>query len=176
MRKRSKYRPRHILVNPLGYVLESMTPVSQHDNYLIDLKIKNHMAMAALTHGHATRDDMDKLISMNNVVHALLRMGHGTEFKQYMDAGREALYEVCSRGAATKRFLCRGPEITALNELLELHDAQMDVVTIRDMEKAIALVELEQKTGKMIPIKPKEKENATSKETSSNQEACSSTT
>ena len=165
MRKRSKYRPKPILQNPLGYVLESLTPVSQHDSYLIDLKIKNHMAMKNLTHGNATKDDMDKLIAMNNVTHALLRMGFGTEFKQYMDAGREALYAVCSRGAATKtKFLCRGPEITALNALLELHDAQMDVVTIGDMEKAIALVEHEQKTGKMIPIKVKEMPNGTSKE------------
>ena len=170
MRKRSKYRRKHVLINTLGYVLESLTPVSQHDSYLIDLKIKNHMAMTNLTQGKATKEDMDCLISMNNIVHALLRMGHGTEFKQYMDAGREALLDVCSRGAATKRFLCRGPEITALNELLELHDAQLDVITIRDMEKAIDLVHLEQKTGKMIPIKPKEIANATSKETSTNQE------
>ncbi len=166
MRKRSKYRPKPILANPVGYVLESMTPVAKHDSFLIDLKIKNHLAMKNLTHGVATKDDMDKLIAMNNVVHALLRMGFGTEFKQYMDAGREALLEVCSRGAATKRFVCRGPEITALNELLELHDAQMDVITIKDMEKAVSLVELEQRTGKMIPIKPKENENAPSKESS----------
>lgn len=164
MRKRSKYRPKPILQNPLGYVLESLTPVAKHDDYLINLKIKNHLAMNRLTKGEADKEDMDKLIAMNNIVHALLRMGFGTEFKQYMDAGREALYEVCSRGAATKRFLCRGPEITALNELLELHDAQMDVITVRDMEKAVALVEHEQRTGKMIPIKPKEPKNGTSKE------------
>lgn len=164
MRKRSKYRPKPVLQNPLGYVLESLTPVAKHDDYLINLKIKNHLAMNRLTKGEADKEDMDKLIAMNNIVNALLRMGFGTEFKQYMDAGREALYEVCSRGAATKRFLCRGPEITALNELLELHDAQMDVITVRDMEKAVALVEHEQRTGKMIPIKPKEPKHGTSKE------------
>ena len=65
MRKRSKYRRKHILVNALGYVLESMTPVSQHDSYLIDLKIKNHMAMTNLTQGRAVKDDMDSLISMS---------------------------------------------------------------------------------------------------------------
>jgi hypothetical protein len=167
MRKRSKYRPRPVLVNPLGYVLESMTPISQHDSFLVDLKIKNHLAMAALTHGRATKQDMDLLINMNNVTHALLRMGFGTEFKQYMDAGRNALYEVCSRGAETKtKFVCRGPEITALNALLELHDAQLDAITVRDMEKAVALVEHEQKTGKMIPIQPKEKANATNQKSS----------
>jgi hypothetical protein len=167
MRKRSKYRPKHVLVNPLGYVIESLTPISQHDSFLIDLKIKNHLAMTTLTQGHATKQDMDFLINMNNVTHALLHMGFGTEFKHYMDAGRNALYEVCSRGAETKtKFLCRGPEITALNALLELHDAQLDAITIKDMEKAVAMVEHEQKTGKMIPIKPKEKANATNQKSS----------
>ena len=156
MRKRSKYRPKPILKNPIGYVMESMKPLSQHDHYLVDISIKNHLAMSNLTTGKASKDDMDRLIVMNNIVNALLRLGFGTEFKQYMDAGRNALYEVCSRGATTKKYLCHGPEITALNDLLELHDAQMAVLTIGDMEKAVALVELEHRTGRVVPIKPKE--------------------
>jgi hypothetical protein len=158
MRKRSKrYRPKPILKNPIGYVLESFSPVSEHGSYLIDLKVKNHLSMARLVKGEANRDDIDRLIVMNNIVHALLRMGFGTEFTQYMDTGREALYEVCSRGKAANKFLCRGSEITALNDLLELHDAQMEVITVSDVEKAIALVELEHRIGRVIPIKPKEK-------------------
>lgn len=164
MRKRSKYRPKPVLKNPLGYVMESMKPIAEHDSYLIDLKIKNHLSMSRLTQGTASRDDMDRLIVMNNIVHALLRLGFGTEFKQYMDTGRDALYEVCSRGMAEQRFVCRAPEITALNDLLELHDAQMTVLTIKDMEKAIALVELEHRIGRMVPIKPKEKPHGKSKE------------
>lgn len=168
MRKRSKYRPKPVLKNPLGYVMESFKPLSAHDDYLVDLGIKNHLAMTNLTTGQASQDDMDRLIVMNNIVNALLRLGFGTEFKQYMDTGREALYEVCSRGATTKKFLCRGPEITALNDLLELHDAQMAVLTIKDMEKAIALVELEHRIGRVIPIKPKENPHAKTKENRKN--------
>ena len=48
MRKRSKYRPKRILVNPVGYVLESLIPVTQYESYLIDLKIKNSEAMVSL--------------------------------------------------------------------------------------------------------------------------------
>ena len=55
MRKRSKYRPKPVLANPLGYVIESMTPVAKHDSYLVDLKIKNSEAMYALLHGTAHR-------------------------------------------------------------------------------------------------------------------------
>jgi hypothetical protein len=45
-----------------------------------------------------------------------------------------------------------------LNAVMELHDAQLDVITIKDMEKALALVEAEYRAKKMRPIV--EKKNA----------------
>lgn len=152
MRKRSKYRPKPVLQNPLGYVLESLTPVVAHDNYLIDLKIKNHSAMANLTQGVATRDDMDKLINMSNVTEALYRMGFGTEYKDVLAEGVPALLAVARRGAETNRFVLWAKEMQALNDLMELHDAQMEVITIRDVEKALAIIENERKQKRMTTI------------------------
>ena len=40
MRKRSKYRPKGVRLDTLGYVMESLKPVAYHDSYLLDLKIK----------------------------------------------------------------------------------------------------------------------------------------
>ena len=62
MRKRSKYRPRGVLLNTMGYVLESFTPIAKMDKYFIELKIKNHMALTNLTKGVAVRGDIDTLI------------------------------------------------------------------------------------------------------------------
>jgi hypothetical protein len=148
MRKRSSYKPRAVLANPLAYVIEGMKPVAQHESYLIDLKIKNHSAMAALTQGHATRADMDVLIAMNNITEALWRMGFGKEFNHVMRGGHMALVEIANRGAATHRFIVRANEMNALNELMDLHDAQMDVITIKDMESALALVKSEVQSGR----------------------------
>lgn len=139
----------------MGYVLESMTPVASHDNFLLDLKIKNHSAMALLTQGKATREDMDKLINMSNITEALYRMGFGTEYKDVLAKGSSALLAVARRGAETNRFVLWAQEMTALNDLMELHDAQMDVITIRDVEKAIALVENERKQKRMTSIIPR---------------------
>ena len=136
----------------MGYVLESMTPVASHDNFLLDLKIKNHSAMALLTQGKATREDMDKLINMSNITEALYRMGFGTEYKDVLANGSSALLAVARRGAETNRFVLWAQEMTALNDLMELHDAQMDVITIRDVEKAIALVENERRQKRMTNI------------------------
>ena len=79
MRKKSKYRPKGVVLNTMAYVMESMTPVEKHGSFLIDLKIKNHEAMTALTKGQATKTDLDMLIAMVNFVEALYRMGIGTE-------------------------------------------------------------------------------------------------
>jgi hypothetical protein len=148
MRKRSSYKPRPVLVNPLAYVIEGMKPVAHHESYLIDLKIKNHGAMTALTQGRATRADMDVLIAMNNITEALWRMGFGKEFNDVMRGGHQALIEIANRGAATSRFIVRASEMNALNDLMDLHDAQMDVITIKDMEAALALAKSEVKAGR----------------------------
>ena len=47
MRKRSKYRPRRVLLDTMAFVQGSLTPVAKHDNYLLDLKIVNSMPMAS---------------------------------------------------------------------------------------------------------------------------------
>jgi hypothetical protein len=140
MRKRSKYRPKPVLVNPLGYVLESMTPVTKHDGFLLDLKIKNSEAMYALMHGSATKADMDILIAMSNMTEALHQMGFGKEYQDVCVGGRFAILSIVDRAGKHGRFTPTGPEIQLLNTLMELHDAQMDIVTIRDIEKALALV------------------------------------
>jgi len=140
MRKRSKYRPKPMLVNPLSYVLESMKPVAYHDQYLIDLKIKNNQAMVALLQGKATHDDMDMLIAMSNVTEALCQLGFGDEHKLVTVDGREAIIRIAHRSAKIKRFTPTGLEIQALNLLMELHDAQMDVITIKDMERALEYI------------------------------------
>lgn len=156
MRKRSKYRPKGVIMNPIAYVMESMTPVAKHDSYLIDLKIKNHGAMSALTTGQAVRADIDTLIAMANICEALFRMGFGTEYEDVVRLGSDALYAVGRRGAQTGRFILRAEEMTALNTLMELHDAQMDVITIKDMEKAFKIVDAEYRARKMRPIVEKQ--------------------
>lgn len=127
-------------MNPMAYVIEGMTPVAVDNTYMVNLKIKNHGCMTALTTGVATRDDIEVLIMMANMCEAMYRMGFGIEYADVVKDGLDALLEVARRGAPTKHFVLKSAEMLAVNSLLELHDAQLDVVTIRDMEKAITLV------------------------------------
>lgn len=158
MRKRSKYRPKPVMQDPLGFVLESIKPVAQHDSFLVDLKIKNHDALTALTRGVATRKDIDALIQAVNIVEALYRLGFGRDYFPEVRAGLDALYEVGVRGAESGRFVLKASEMDALNTVMELHDAQLEVITVKDMDKAIALVIEDFRQRKMRAIvKPKEK-------------------
>lgn len=156
MRKRSKYRPKGVRLDTMAYIKEGMTPIAQHGGYLMTVKIRNHAAMAVLTKGEATRQDIDLLIEAVNICEALYRLGFGREYKDTVKEGMEALLAVGRRGLASGRFILTGPEMTALNLLMELHDAQLDLCTIKDMEQAIELVNKERALKKMTPITIKE--------------------
>ena len=152
MRKRSRYRPKPVLVNTMGYVMESMTPIAAMDKYFIELKIKNHLALTRLTKGEADRTDIDTLIAATNVTEALYRLGFGREYGDVVKDGLDALRAVGRRGVETGRFILKSVEMNALNLVMELHDAQLEIITLRDMEKAIELVKEEFRQRKMRPI------------------------
>lgn len=137
---RKKYRPKHVLQNPVSYVLESMTRVADHSFGLTALRIKNSQAMYALLHGGAMKDDMDKLVAMSNVTEALWEMGFGVEYENVCIDGRYAILSIVNRATKHGKFTPTGPEITMLNTLMELHDAQMEVITVKDMERALDVI------------------------------------
>jgi hypothetical protein len=157
MRKRSKYRPKHVLANPVGYVLENLSSVNSHTSFMLDLKIKNHGAMESLTKGVAGRADIDVLISMTNMTEAFARLGFGQDYGDVVRDGLQALRDVGKRGVASGSFVLKASEMNALNAAMELHDAQMDIVTLKDMDRAIALVQEEYRLRKMTPIVEKQK-------------------
>lgn len=152
MRKRSAYRPRRVLLNPVGFVLEGLCPVRAHTSFALDLKIKNHGALASLMQGKGTRTDIDALIAMVNITEALCRLGFGTDYSAIV---RDALAGVRSLGrryTETGSSTMRAEEIKAINAVMELHDEQMDVIVLNDMDNAIALVQKEFALGRMTPI------------------------
>ena len=152
MRKKSKYKPRPVLLNPMGFVLENLSPVRSHTAFMLDLKIKNHSAMDFMTKGKATRSDVDTLIAMVNMTEAFARLGFGNDYSDVVRDGLQALRDVGRRGATSGSFILKAHEMNALNTAMELHDAQMEVVTLKDMDAAIALVREEYRLKKMTPI------------------------
>ena len=134
---RKAYKPRE-RKNPLIVVADNIRPVASHTSYLLDLRIKNSSAMAALLGGHATKKDMDLIIAMSNIVYALMECGgFGKGYEDVSLQGRIAIISIAHRATKVGRFVPTGPEIKSLNDLMELHDAQMDVITVKDLDRAI---------------------------------------
>ena len=151
MKKRSKYRPRPLILDPMTYVKSGMKKVGSISAGT-DLMIKNHSCLDAIRRGDATRDDIDVVIAALNMTEALAEMRIGDDWKVEIRAAQDALFAVGSRGAETGRFILRGPELIALNLGMEIHDAQLAVCTVAELEHAITLVHKTIRANKARPI------------------------
>ena len=136
MRKRSKYKPNKNLVNPLEYVLGNMKPVAEYTDLIMQTRLKNRMAVEALREGTATVDDIQNLIEMHNFVDRLIGVGFGSDYLDVLQKGQEALLLIARRTPRSAKFNGNVQELLALAELIDLNDAQLDVITIQDVRKA----------------------------------------
>ena len=158
MRKKSKYRPKGVILDPINHVLSGMKRVGSISAGT-DLMIKNHSSLDAVRRGEASRDDIDVLIAALNMTEAWALMRIGEDWKVEIRAAQDALFAVGSRGAETGKFILRGPELTALNLGMEIHDAQLAVCTVAELERAMDLVHKTIVSNKARPIVSR-KENA----------------
>lgn len=138
---RKKYQPRARLLDPLGYVVEGVKPITAHESYLVDLKLVQHSSLEMLLKGQAKHEHMDNLLAAYNMCEgfrdliAQKRIPLPIELdKSTLIRGKCALLEVSRRGAKTNHYICRAPEIQALNDLLQLHDELMGIVTVGQMQ------------------------------------------
>jgi hypothetical protein len=152
MRKRSKYRPKERLLNPVGFVVENSKGLAeQHQAYLLELKIKTHGAMLALTRGEATRKDMDYLIQTYNIMEAFKLIGiKGLEAE--IDASSEAIFAICDRTAKAGKFIATGSEIKTLNTLIDYHDELMEHISVKQLDDAVKLAKHIIRNGKAKPL------------------------
>ena len=149
---RKTYRPKPVRVDPVGYVLAGFKPLGEVGHELVLLRIKNHGALAQMTKGEATNEDFNMLISALNVTEALMLQGMATRWHTQLKAGQEALKVVGNRYKTIKRFVLKGEEMSALNLAMEIHDAQLSICTIAQIERAIMMVRRVVSSGKATSI------------------------
>lgn len=156
MRKRSKYRPKGVRLDAVSWVINGMKPVTVAKDEILTLRIKNHMALDVLRTGGGGKSDMDVVIAALNMTEALARLRIGSELSDQIRAGQDALYALAQRGARLGRFVFTGPELQAVNLAMEIHDAQLDVCTIAELEKAVEIVKQELRSKRMRVIEMRE--------------------
>jgi hypothetical protein len=142
VRKRSSYRPKPQLPNPVVWIINGFKPISQAG--IVNVQIKNHNAIDALRKGIADREDIDCIIEALNIAEALQRLGIGDEYRDELREAQDALYAVSRRGIDREyRFVLKAQELVSINLGMEIHDAQIEVTNIEQMEKAIDIVKSE---------------------------------
>lgn len=147
MRKRSTYRPRPVRLDVLGYVVEGLQPMAGMSE-ATTLRIVNHAALAALSQGVGTRLDVNALVEALNMTEALACQAVGTEYAGEIRTGQDALLALAQRGlAAGDVYVFRAAELTAVNLAMEIHDAQLDAITLQQLDRALELVRRKLRSG-----------------------------
>jgi hypothetical protein len=138
MRKRSKYKPKPVILNTMAHVLAGMVTMTTLKDKLVQLQLTNHLALEALRIGKATKNDMDVIINAFNITEALAKQKIGDEYQKEIKEAQDALYDCAKRGIENNyRFVMKGIELKAINFVMELHDAQLEASTVKDIELAI---------------------------------------
>lgn len=155
MRKKSKYKPKGVRLDVMSWVKSGMMLTSKvgGGSIITQTRIKNHIAIEALRKGEATVDDIDALINAFNVTEALAIMKIGDDYRAEIKAGQDALFTLGVRAKERGRFVATGPELMSINLAMEIHDAQLDICTVAEMEKALDYVweQIRLKRARKIP-------------------------
>ena len=154
MKKKSKYKPRGVRYDNLSWIVAGMKKVGSLPTAGVALKLKNREALDSILTGHGTKEHVDVLISAVNMSEAMIRIRDelGMDWKEEIKAAQDAIYTMGKRGIERERFAFTGPEMTAVKLVMDLHDAQLDDCSVKEMEQALFIVNEEIRLKKCRPI------------------------
>ena len=139
MRKRSKYKPRPQLVNPVQWVLEGFTPMRENSE-AVAIKIRNHQAMLEMTNGNAGVREFSVIDTALLMAGGLAQINPdklGGHLMAEIDAAILASLAMLKRAKAKGIYRFTGPELQAINLGMEIHDQQLDTCTLEELHKAV---------------------------------------
>lgn len=153
-KRRMKYPPGCARIDIVDLVLEKLSPIDAAENgrWLAEVRLKNHSAVTEFVRGRGNRGNMEYLVQMHNMARGLMLAGFGADLASIVLASDSALQAIAARVRAGGSFTLYGNEIEALNALLELHDAQLSVATIGDVDRAYQKLNAEFRGGKRNKI------------------------
>ena len=128
----------------------------RENSYTVEIKIKNHQAMHDMLYGNGNRDTVDTLIAAMNMCEAYAIYGRGTDWLPEIKQAQDAIFSMAQRGLKKERFLFTGEEMKAINLGMEIHDAQLDASTVKELEKVVNYVQEQIRLKKARPISVKE--------------------
>lgn len=145
---RKKYKPKPVVTDPLGFVIEGMKTASESKQVII--KARLHLAMKMLTTGQGTSMDWTLVSDALNISLALARdyPDMGEDHIPDLVLAQKAMLAVKDRYKAGTSFVFKALEMASVNYGIQLHDEQFCVATVKQWEGALAIVEAELRAGK----------------------------
>jgi hypothetical protein len=135
MRKRSKYRPRPVLRNPIQYVKEGLVVTPDED--LNKLRMMELAALEAFRMGQATLAEWHRIKAMMNVAETMARSGIGEEVLSVCMQAQDHLIDAARRFERIGKMGASGPALQCWRDLYEYHDLQRISVPRAEYEKFI---------------------------------------
>jgi len=136
MKKRSKYRPKPVLQDPLNWVLTGMKKVNTANDVMVTARIMNHGAIEAIRTGKANWEDVSVLVIAINLAVVLAELGLGKDWLSELKEGMDAMNAIKQRN----EWVAKGPELTVITTALAIHDAQLDECIVSTLEEAMRIV------------------------------------
>jgi hypothetical protein len=115
-------------------ILNGIAPLG--DGKILKMKLNNNNSILSLSQGKATRGNMQTLFMMLNFVKALQAAGFGLEHKEI----------------ATNGYILKENELSSIQTLMDLYDAQIELITIRDLNRAGVLIQEKVKSEEVTSI------------------------
>lgn len=153
---RKKYKPRRVLLNPMEFVRAKLIeetlraqPLNALEGQLTYTQTVNYQAFAAVRTGKATRKDVDLLVAVANMTGALAQLFQvGIEYMDEIKALQASILSMARRGAHNDRFVFTGLEMQAVSVGMEVHDAQLEVIQVKELDEAINHINKAVRAGK----------------------------
>ena len=134
---RKQYRPKHVRLDTMGYVKESLTPLTEFTAANLNVRLQYLSSLDAISHGHGTEADIRNIIDASNMAMSLKRLGNGVEWADVILAGADAVESMRNRYNQTGVATLWAWELHDIRALLAAHDEQLDRCDIRTLEKGI---------------------------------------
>ena len=131
MRKRSNYRPKGTILDPLGYFAK--LPSAHRDN----INLRNHISLEKILKGDGDSKDWDEVTAALNMGIILDVHVYGGEHNVLFVTASNHHAACGERIGKAGRILYSGPELVAVRQALEIHDAQMAQATTAEIDRAV---------------------------------------
>lgn len=147
MKKRSKYNPNKHARNPNAAfdAINLSQPVKQDAKDRLDIAIRT--ALLAFTNGAAIKSHFNTLASTVDLCSMASKTMFENAYEAEIDAGREAMIRCRERFAHTQKLGLDGEGISAIKQVIEIHNELLNNVTGAEVLKFLKVRDQHIKSG-----------------------------